>query len=76
MSALFQFLPGDQFRISTRRMAASGTIIKVNRVTVAWASDYQPAPNGPVYKLGGKIARCEFVRCLVLRDGAVFTVLR
>lgn len=66
---------GDQFRISTRRMAASGTVTKVNRVTVAWSAHVRFAPDGPIHHLTGKIDRCEFARATILRGDIAFSVL-
>lgn len=67
--------PGDRFCISTRRMAASGVITKVNSVTIGWACDYQPAPNGPIHKLTGKIPLHEFKHALIVRGDVAFSIL-
>lgn len=66
---------GDQFRISTRRMAASGRVVKVNRVTVGWAADVQFSPTSPIHHLEGKIDRYEFRRALIVRGDVAFSII-
>lgn len=61
--------PGDQFRISSRRMAASGTVTKVNRATVAWGSTFYGHP------VSGKIAKGEFARALIIRGETAWSLL-
>lgn len=68
-------LPGDVFLIRTRRMAAEGRVVKANRLNVRWASDYRPAPDGPIYHLEGTISNREFSRALVRRGETYFTLL-
>jgi len=68
--------PGDFFRISSRRMAASGTVTKVNRATVSWQADVQFRPDGPIYHQTGKIEKSYFERgTLICRGEAAFTLL-
>ncbi len=77
MNTAFQSLiPGDLFRISTPRMFASGEVVKVNRVTVSYKTDYQPAPNGPIFHQEGKIPLYYFERTTrIIRGETAFTLL-
>lgn len=62
--------PGDFFRINTRRMCASGEIVKVNRVTFDWRADFMGRP------VSGKIALHELHRATVARPNVCsFSIL-